>query len=164
MIRALWLLTVLGCACRAPPRVGTSCADSELPVCADTQTALVCDSHFWVAKNCGAACAEAGGRITCTGEGDVCSAGTVCSSPNKGLDCVTGRYTAVDCNGPAGCSGTACDQSTAAESSRCLTANEGFSACNLKYDAILLCTHGFWAKSQNCRACSIASSQVVCTR
>ncbi len=164
MIRVLGLVVVVISACRAPPKAGSSCAETELPLCADTQTALVCDNHFWAAKNCGAACTEAGGRITCSGEGDVCSSGTVCSSPNKGLDCFSGRYAAVDCNGPAGCSGTACDQSTAAESSRCLTANEGSGACNLNHDAVLSCTHGFWVKSQQCRACAVSSGEVVCTK
>jgi len=105
-MRRLLALCVAACSSGPPPpSLGAPCTVSQLPVCGDASSALVCRGGLWAATPCAGGCREEGTRVVCAGAGDNCSAAAApaCMDSSNALFCVNFVWVAIACGG--GCSG-----------------------------------------------------------
>ena len=99
--------------------------------------------------------------------GDGCSNDNTftCADPHTALECETGHWRAVACDGPGGCAErdgqVSCDPSLDGSGDPCSTAQDGESICASDGGAVLECRGGLWTQTRTC-ACSRQGSQLVC--
>lgn len=100
--------------------------------------------------------------------GDKCVAGQVaCADPASALTCADGKYKAIACRGPKGCSKSGaqidCDDSVAQENDGCDEEDEV--ACSVDKKAALGCHGGKFVVDETCKgakACELKDDKIYC--
>ncbi|MFL5343526.1 MAG: hypothetical protein ACJ8AT_01975 [Hyalangium sp.] len=101
--------------------------------------------------------------------GDSCSTENSgsCTSSTEALFCNDGKFRAVPCSGPSGCTQGdkqfVCDFSRAKPGEACPKSVEGSAQCDVNNaDQDLKCVSGTW-QAQTCKACTVQSGNIVCS-
>ena len=100
-------------------------------------------------------------------EGERCTAtGYECAGGWQALECRDGRWRALPCWGPRGCSEeagrVACDMSGDLAGHACAASAEGRSVCTFQGDAVLECRLGTFVRTKACSTCTVAGDAVLC--
>lgn len=99
--------------------------------------------------------------------GDDCKGGYVCDSQTQALECRGGKWRALPCKGPLGCSElestVRCDASANVAGDACAASAEGHAQCRADGKALLECRQGLLAETLACSACATSGSEVTCT-
>jgi hypothetical protein len=102
------------------------------------------------------ACGGAAPGGSCTGTG------FLCDNKSTALECRDGKWNALPCRGPGGCSVSSdkvtCDQSLDQEGDACAAKDEEAGICASTGNALLVCRQGKFVKTQDCAACTVDSS------
>lgn len=102
--------------------------------------------------------------------GGSCTAGeSICSGPNEALACQGGKYVAVGCNGPRGCTKfekhANCDTSKAPVGASCMAETDEEYACTADKKRALVCKSAKFQLYLECRGpagCSVDGRTVSC--
>ncbi len=90
----------------------------------------------------------------------------VCETSALWLQCDGGKYRAIPCRGPAGCtegsSQLVCDTSKARAGDACPSSQQNLGQCDASNaNSALVCRAGTWAAAA-CKACAVQGDAIVC--
>lgn len=101
--------------------------------------------------------------------GDGCSkTGFLCQDVSTALECRAGKWTALPCRGPQGCTkdgdAVKCDMSGDQAGDYCASTAEGKGLCTVQGTATLECRQGTLVQTNTCTSCTVSGDQVQCQR
>jgi hypothetical protein len=180
LLIASWIVVLAGCHLK--PQAGGKCSNNGQYVCADPQSALLCQDGTFAPIACRGpkGCAGTGTASQCdddlANEGDGClttlNENYACSTDHaKELLCKNGKFTEVrSCKGTKACSITGdslhCDDSLADPGDPCVEeAGDANYACSTDKSLEVVCKGGKFGQSNSCRGtkgCWIGGDTVHC--
>lgn len=111
------------------------------------------------------------GLVTaCSGPqaGESCDVnGFLCQDEKTALECRVGKWQALPCRGPTGCSTEGdivnCDLTGALLNDACASSAEGRGVCTNDGKGTLECQQGKFVQTNTCTSCAVSGDQVTCT-